>query len=286
MSKIVWLASFPKSGNTWVRIFLNNYVADGNEPVSINELDEGLHASSRILFDRLIGVPSSDLLPEEIDRYRPAMYKAWAAEVSQPLFVKIHDAWRKNADGQPLFPADTTLSVLYIVRNPLDIVPSLANHYGESIDTCIAWMQDEKFTLAQPDHRLKPQLHQLVSDWSGHAQSWLDCSGLPVRVIRYEDMLINPHETFYAIVQTAGLEVDADRLDKAIQFSTFANLKDQELAAGFQERLADSGRFFNRGRFGGWRDQLTMEQAQRMIDVHRPMMHRFDYLDEMDRPVF
>lgn len=286
MSKIVWLASFPKSGNTWVRIFLNNYVADGDEPVDINRLDEGLHAGSRVLFDRLIGVPSSDLLPDEIDRYRPAMYKAWAEEVSRPLFVKVHDAWRKNGEGQPLFPAEATLSILYIVRNPLDIVPSLANHYGESIDTCIAWLLDKNFTLAQPANRLKQQLHQLVSDWSGHARSWLDCSGLPVRVIRYEDLLIHPRETFSAAVEAAGLEVDAARLDKAIDYSAFNNLKDQELEDGFKERLPNAGQFFNRGRFGGWRDQLTMEQAQRIIDVHRPMMHRFDYLDEMDRPVF
>ncbi|MCP4416163.1 MAG: sulfotransferase domain-containing protein [Chloroflexi bacterium] len=282
MSKIVWLASFPKSGNTWVRVFLNNYVANGNDPVSINKLDEGAHACSRVLFDRLIGVPSSDLLQEEVDRYRPWMYIQWAGESTEPLFVKVHEAWRENGNGRSLFPAEATLAVLCIVRNPLDVVPSLSNHYGKPIDECIEWLNNPEYTLAKGNGRLSRQFPQLVKNWSQHSQSWLDESPLPVQVVRFEDMLLHPSDTFCSIVTTAGLSPDSARLHKAIQFSSFDQLKSQEQAGGFNERLPQAATFFNNGRSGSWRDVLSASQVQQIIDNHHPTMQRFGYLDEKD----
>lgn len=286
MSKIVWLASFPKSGNTWVRIFLNNYVADGDEPVPINKLDESIHACSRVLFDRLIGVPSSDLLSHEVEQYRPWMYVQWAAESTEPLFVKVHEAWRKNGNGRSLFPSEATHSVLHIIRNPLDVVPSLSNHYSQPIEKCIGWLNESQYTLAKSGARLNRQFPQLVTDWSMHAQSWVDASPLLVQTIRYEDMLQASTETFSKIVEAAGLLFDDDRLQKAIRFSAFDRLKSQEEAEGFRERLPQTPAFFNKGRMGGWREVLTAVQVQQIIDHHRTTMRRFGYLDKNnDQPV-
>ncbi|NOZ51459.1 MAG: sulfotransferase domain-containing protein, partial [Chloroflexi bacterium] len=80
MNGIIWLASYPKSGNTWMRVFLTNYLRDSDEPAEINNLDGGPIASARDIFDRVIGVESSDLTAEEIDRFRPAVYEQVAAE--------------------------------------------------------------------------------------------------------------------------------------------------------------------------------------------------------------
>ncbi|MEJ2083836.1 MAG: sulfotransferase, partial [Acidobacteriota bacterium] len=38
MTGIVWLASYPKSGNTWLRAFLMNFLDPGKRPVDINQL--------------------------------------------------------------------------------------------------------------------------------------------------------------------------------------------------------------------------------------------------------
>ena len=286
MSKLVWLASFPKSGNTWVRIFLNNYVANGDEPVSINQLDEGTHACSRVLFDRLIGVQSSDLTPAEVDRYRPWMYMQWAEEMTTPLFVKVHEAWRENEYGRSLFPIEATLSAICIIRNPLDVVPSLSNHYNKPIDKCITWLNDPAYTLAKAGITLYRQFPQLIKDWSGNSQSWVDDSPLPVQVVRYEDMLLKPTETFSTIVTAAGLRLETARLEKAIRFSSFDSLKSQEQSNGFKERLSGAPTFFNKGRKGRWREVLTAVQAQQIIDHHHPMMQRFGYVDEENQPVF
>src|SRR5438105_4789062 len=134
MGEIVWLASYPKSGNTWVRVFLTNYLRDGSEPADINDLDGAPIASDRNRFDELSGVESSDLTADEVARYRAAVYRAFAAETEGLLFVKVHDAHRDPDCSEELFPAEVTRHVVYIIRNPLDLTVSLAHHFGISID--------------------------------------------------------------------------------------------------------------------------------------------------------
>lgn len=278
MSKIAWLASYPKSGNTWVRIFVDNYRDDQKAPVDINHLEEGLHAGSRALFERLTGLESTELTPQEIDRVRPAMYRQWAMESDDLLFVKVHDAWHSNDRDQPLFPPEATALVLYIVRNPLDIVASFANHYTLSRDEAIATMGNTEYALAASAQRARAQLRQFVGDWSGHALSWLESSGLPAHVLRYEDLAQAPKETFAGLLQATGMALDEERLDKAIRFSSFRQLRDHESRHGFRERLAASDAFFRRGKPGGWREELTPAQAARVIEQHGPVMRRFGYL--------
>jgi len=98
-SGIIWLASYPKSGNIWLWIFLTNLRRDGEEPVNINELDGGPIASARALFDEATGIESSDLTPEEIDRLRPGVYEQLATGANETLFLKVHDAYTYTTDG-------------------------------------------------------------------------------------------------------------------------------------------------------------------------------------------
>ena len=284
MSGIVWLASFPKSGNTWVRIFLNNFIANAEQAVSINQLDEGSHAGQRILFDRLIGVPSSDLLPAEVDRLRPAMYRAWAEEVEPPFFVKVHDAWRTTAAGDPLFPAAASGMAILIVRNPLDIVPSLANHAGIPIEAAIGRLNDPNYALAENKGALNRQLPQFVGNWSRHAASWLDQTDIPVHLLRYEDLLRDAEHGFCTLIQKVGLPRDHTRLKKAIRFSNFKQLKAAEAQEGFYEKPAASKAFFHSGRMGRWRELLNNDQVNRVVSAHHAMMCRLGYLDEAGNP--
>jgi len=284
---IVWLASFPKSGNTWMRVFLTNYLRDSDEPAEINNLDGGPIASARDIFDRVIGVESSDLTAEEIDRFRPAVYEQVAGESDGPHFMKVHDAWRRNDEGVPLFPATATAVVIYLIRNPLDVAPSYAHHQSDSIEKVIADMADEEETLVRFDgHRLRRQLHQRLFSWSGHVRSWVDESGLPVHVVRYEDMVHSPEETFTTVVRAVGLPVEPARVQKAIDFSRFDRLQAQEANEGFKERRPDSKSFFRKGKAGSWREELTPDQVRRLIEDHRAVMRRFGYLTDGDEPLY
>lgn len=285
MSSIVWLVSYPKSGNTWVRIFLTNYTLDEAEPVNINKLEKEIHACTRELFDRLTGVESSDLTPEEIDRIRPFMYQQWAAETSKTLIVKVHDAWRRNDVGEPIFPEAVTKTAVYIIRNPLDIVASLANHYSIDIDDAINTLANEQHGLAQSAEKLHRQLPQFTGSWHHHVISWTESANIPVHVIRYEDMFQSPAQTFGNLVQIVGLPLEPNRLAKAIQFSAFDQVKQQETAVGFVEKLPDALSFFRQGKVGGWQDELTPAQINTVCHNHGKVMKKFGYLDSNNNPI-
>ncbi len=285
MSGIVWLASYPKSGNTWVRIFLTNYIQNDDEPVNINKLDKDIHACTREMFDQLTGVESSDLTVAEIDRIRPWMYRQWVAEASETLFVKVHDAWRGNDVGEPIFPKAVTKTAVYIIRNPLDIVASLANHYSTDENNAINSLADEQHGLAQSTDKLHRQLPQFTGSWHHHVISWTESANVPVHLVRYEDMIQSPKETFGRLVQAVGLPLESDRLAKAIQFSTFEQAKQQETAVGFVEKLPDAPNFFRQGKVGGWHDELTPSQIQTVCHNHRKVMMKFGYLDNNGNPV-
>ena len=102
MNGIVWLASYPKSGNTWLRAVLANYQRGEARPVDINELD-GI-ASDRHVFDQFAGVEASDLTGEELEALRPAVYQQLAGESQETPFVKIHDAFTAAPRDKPSSP--------------------------------------------------------------------------------------------------------------------------------------------------------------------------------------
>ncbi|MCB9122415.1 MAG: sulfotransferase domain-containing protein [Caldilinea sp.] len=278
MRRLVWLASYPKSGNTWVRLFLDAYSHPERQALDINAADVSLHAGNRDLFDRVIGLEASELTPAEIERYRPDVYRQLAIEADEPLFIKVHDRWRHNADDAPIFPPETTAATIYIVRDPRAVAPSYANHYGVSIDKAIEEMATSDYAVAARSNRLSPQLHQPLGSWSQHVSSWLDQQDLPVLLVRYEDLHAAPEATFGAILQHAGLAVDQARLASALDQSRFDRLRAQEEAVGFKERLSQAPRFFRRGVAGGWRDELTAAQIARIEAVHGQVMARLGYL--------
>lgn len=278
MSAIVWLASYPKSGNTWMRVFLTNYLRNADTPADINALDGGPIASARSMFEELVGVEASDLTPAQIETFRPMVYRLMAAEAERPLFLKVHDAFTRTPNGEPLFPADATQGVIYILRHPCDVAISYAHHNSQTLDQAIADLNDATTSLASHENTLSIQLQQKLLTWSGHVRSWLE-SGLNVHMMRYEDMSAQPVETFGAAVRFLRLEDDAARLQRAIEFSRFEALQAQEAKTNFQERAPHAPNFFRQGKAGAWRETLSAEQVAAIVHAHADVMRRFGYLD-------
>ena len=123
------------------------------------------------------------------------------------------------------------------------------------------------------------QLRQRLSSWSGHAASWIDAPGLACHVMRYEDMVAQPFETFSRAVRFLELPADDARIGGALEGARFERLRDEEERVGFVERSNKAARFFREGRIGSWRRHLTAEQARRIIANHGDMMRRLDYID-------
>ncbi len=281
MSGIVWLASYPKSGNTWVRIFLNNYLSESDEPWDINDLQEHTAGGfQRFSYDQILGIETSDLTTEELLRLRPVVNEEFKSDDDRPLFLKTHDAYCDAEGKNPYLQPSEKHRILYIVRNPLDIAGSFANHYDSTIDEAIERMGREGYTLAQGKKQSTVQVPQFVGSWSHHVRSWLEMSPFEPLLVRYEDMLAQPREQFAKVVRFSGLPFEERRLGKAIEFSNFSRTKKAEVSgAGFRERLHKEARFFRSGAAGKWKEELSTQQIKRVLKNHGTEMRRLGYLE-------
>ncbi len=286
MKRIVWLASYPKSGNTWFRTFLTNFLRDADQPADINALDGGPMASSRNTFDDAVGYDSGELTPDEADALRPEVYLHLARQAKETLYCKCHDAYTFLPDGRPLLPPEATQAALYFIRNPLDVAVSYAAHGGSTnYERTVKLLGKPAACVAVNDATEPNQLRQRLLSWSQHVTSWATAPGLRVQVIRYEDMKLTPEATFTTAVRFLGLPDQPERIRKAIEFSRFEELQKQEQAGGFRERLPKAKAFFRKGSIGSWRDALTPEQAARVIADHTDVMRQYGYLDAAGQPV-
>jgi len=287
MKNIIWLASYPKSGNTWFRIFLSNLLDDKEDPADINKITSthGI-ASARHIFDEITGIEASDLSHDEADLLRPGLYNIISDEAKETLFIKVHDAYTFLPDKSPLFPASATKGVIYIIRNPLDVAVSNSNHNSCAVQQSIDMMGDGNHGLCAKTKRMKDQLRQKIGTWSDHVLSWTRAPGISVHVIRYEDMKYSSLSTFIAATQFAGLDFTADAIETALKKCDFNELQKQEKEKGFKERPLGTPSFFRKGEPGSWREQLTPEQAQQIIKDHSIVMKQFGYLTEAGEIVY
>lgn len=273
---LIWLASYPKSGNTWFRIFLTNYLRDGDEPAEINALDDTWIASSRGQFEMLYGIDSRDLTADEIDRLRPAMYDAWQNQSEVP-FHKVHDAYTYLDDGLPLLGNPEGQAAIYFVRNPLDVAVSFAHHSGkEEMDDTIRNMANSEFCFCNKGDRDETQLRQRLLSWSEHIESWQKAP-MPVLFLRYEDMHADAMATFGKAIKFLGYPEDKNRLEKAIRFSAFEQVKSQEDEAGFKEKSKKAQNFFRKGQVGSYGEKLSSAQIKLIKKNHTALMGLFRY---------
>jgi aryl sulfotransferase len=283
---IYWLASYPKSGNTWMRILLTNYLRDGDEPADINTLDGGPIASARQLFDDNVGIEASDLTQDEIERLRPYVYemisesygRAAEDQPCDPVFLKVHDAYTYTPENIPLLSKAATAGAIYLLRNPLDVADSFAHHSAQPVEKTVERMGSDDFAFVDKETRLHNQLRQRLLTWSGHVQSWLDEPGLRSLIVRYEDLSEDTENVLSEVLHFSGIKPDSKRVAKAVDFSRFDRLKEQEAKQGFGEKMPLAESFFRKGKVGSWTDSLTPEHMAKIIDDHGEVMTRFGYL--------
>ncbi|MBW4022722.1 MAG: sulfotransferase domain-containing protein [Proteobacteria bacterium] len=275
MGQIVWIASYPKSGSTWLRAFLHNYIRDADAPHDINslmDLTTGESAASR--FRRHDPRPASQYSIAEVQRLRPLVHREMAAAHPGVVFVKTHSALLV-VEGVQTITREVTAGAVYILRDPRDVAISYSRHLGRSLDETIAIMADVEAATGGTDD----VVYQRLSSWSAHVHFWTRRPHPTLHVMRYEDLVATPEASFGGLIRFMGQEPDEARLGRAIRFSDFAELKAQEEAHGFIEQpSASSGRFFREGRAGQWREVLSPAQAARIERDHGDVMRRFGYL--------
>lgn len=278
MTGFYWIASYPKSGNTWLRLALYCLLHPQLPFASPEQARFAPNASRRNDIEDALDIESGDLTADEVRVMRPAAYRAMAREAARPLYRKVHDAWTHAAPGLPLFPPDVTLGTLHIVRDPRDVAVSLAHFAAVTLDKAVDILCDPASVLNTRSGRPPLMLPQTLLCWSGHTKSWLDAPGRPGCLLRYEDMLADPVAVLRRVAQYAGIAHDEADLRRAVAATRFEALREQEIKHGFDGGQAASVPFFRAGRAGDWRKTMNRMQVERICGAHREMMERLGYL--------
>ncbi len=240
---IIWLASYPKSGNTWTRAFIGSLLGFGtiNEAGAFSNFTSSCASASvrRTIY-------GDDPLPPT------DMTMAWRYDTQARLsakigkarhFCKTHSRYGAMS-GNPLINKDVSLSAVVIVRNPFDVAASMANYLTTTIDNGIKVIANDNLTFSNKN---KVQHTIMVSSWDLNILSWITQRDIPMVLMRYEDMYFKPEETFGMLARNVLQISDEERISRAIADSGFDALKEKEGAFGFQENISKVNPFFWKG---------------------------------------
>ena len=271
MSKILWLASYPKSGNTWMRMFLSAYRNSGI--VNINHTGPFAYDDmAKYTYQVISPKPYTELAPEEMAAVRGAYFvHLLNMGRGDRLFVKTHSCIGLLAE-YPTIPEVFTEGGLYMVRDPRDVCVSYAHHCQMSIDETIDFMLKPAATI---NHDTR---YHALGTWEEHVKTWVDKDiAFPRHIVRYEDMVNEPKKTFSRVVEFLGWDVDKDLVDKSIEGTEFSKLKHQEEKYGFREQSHSGAHFFRKGKIGSWKDEMTDKQVKRLTDAFAETMKPLGY---------
>lgn len=259
---ITWLASYPKSGNTWVRLLLNAYL---NESSDINNIECAMSDTMKYYYRA--ASPKADITPEYSLILRPCAL-AHIVEHYGPCILKTHNC-NSSHNGLSLLPPALTAKAIYVMRDPRDVAISLAGHFGTTIDQAIDAMAD-------PERAIEKDVSaHILGTWSHHVTSYT-AARFPVLGVKYESLTENTERQLGRILEFIGIDPDPDRIEYAVNITQFDKIKEQEKKQGFKERSNHQKAFFNNGR-STWRETLTGEQVQRIESDHKEAMKRFNY---------
>ena len=236
MGKIVWLASYPKSGNTWLRAFLHNLLRDPQDGYDINRITDFCANDSAVgWYAPFIGRAPGNWTEEEVGKARRKAHEAITKVHPDSAFVKTHNALTFDRFG-PLITMELTAGAIYILRNPLDVAISYSHHLGETIDWTIRLMNSPGAGTPNTPTNVFQQLRS----WSEHVRSWTARPHPGLHVIRYEEMLSAPEQTFWRGCELSGLAAAARASvagDRALRLSRIAKARGSARLSGTRAAL-------------------------------------------------
>ncbi|KGG26543.1 MULTISPECIES: sulfotransferase domain-containing protein [unclassified Prochlorococcus] len=284
-----YLASYPKSGNTWCRVFITELLRlseeDAEGELNLNQdVETGSIASSRHWLDDQLGINTCDLSFAELDPLRGrAGEKAWLFAEGE-RFHKVHDAFRSpDSMGRPVVSTSGCKGVVYIMRHPEDVAVSLSHFFSWDLARCVEFLLDPMAGLVMTDRHGGHQVRQYMGRWGQHVISWVDQQQIPVLVMRYEDMLAKGSETFLELAKFLDLPNQPELVNQALENTSIDRLKKlEDQVGGFSEKPEGCERFFRSGRTGEGAEKLSFEQRQKLASSLDVVMKRFDYRGPQD----
>lgn len=270
-----WLiVSYPRSGNTWCRIFIseiirikNNYSQNienkfliKKNQLNINkDISTGSIISNRNWIDEYLGITSSDLSFNELDQIRHKIVIDSLNYNQKAIFHKVHDAFLiKNSKEIPVVSSKNCEGVLYIVRNPFDLAVSLKHFFAWGQKKSIDFLLDKNASLCGSEICGDIQSRQFLGTWENHYSSWALQNKIPKLIIKYEDLVSKPLKNFAEIASFLNLSKDKNLIKEAIKNTSFKKLSAMENnLGGFKENLNKETKFFRSGKVGLGKKVLT-----------------------------
>lgn len=268
---LVWLASYPKSGNTWVRMLLGEYTR-GVDDIAVRYSDSQLYWYQA---PAPVGAKEMGIVGQTQLRGAAVMHMQAFMANNIPSFVKTHHMAGK-VNGVHLFPLSWTNKAVYVVRDPRDVVKSLQNHMGlETTDVAIEQLAEVRQMISQDDSAT-----HFISSWSENVKSWLNHECEPL-IVRYEDLHEDAGRELRRVLEYVELnDIDEDRIRRAVDECEFSRLKKREQSGEkFPEASPNQGEegFFRKGLVGSHKDELTKEQIAQVEEDHGEVMGMVDY---------
>ena len=295
-----YLASYPKSGNTWCRVFITELRRlaglDSAEATAAAQQEErelrlnrdlatGSIVSSRHWLDDQLGIDTSDMSWAELDKVRGRVGHQRAVYAECLRYHKVHDAFvSPDSAAQPVVPVEHCRGAVVVIRHPEDVAVSLSHFFSWDLERCVAFLLNEQAALCRSSKRGGQQVRQFMGTWANHVNSWVDQQQIPVLLLRYEDLLAQPEEHFGRLTGFLDLPSEPALIRQTVANTCFEKLRaKEEEEGGFHERPDGCERFFRSGRSGEGREQLNADQLVRLEQAFSSTLKRFGY--EVPSPV-
>jgi hypothetical protein len=277
---IIWLASYPKSGNTLVRSMLSSYFFSNDGLFNFDLIKNIRQFPSRQVFQKY-DFDFNDA-KETIKNYINIQDKINIKNSVQ--FVKTH-SYLFNINNYAFTNLKNSLGVIYIIRDPRNVVTSWANHYSCSIEESCDYLINQTQTIED-----EKQITIFHGTWKSNYQSWKSFKFQErYLLIKYEDLILDRKSTFLKILKfifklnKTKFSVNPIKLDNMLKSTTFKKMKDLEKNKGFPEAVEHRATkekitFFNQGPDNDWKKKLDKKIIDKLEKAFKFEMEELNYL--------
>tara|TARA_Y100001970_G_scaffold24488_1_gene29142 strand:+ start:1515 stop:2363 length:849 start_codon:yes stop_codon:yes gene_type:complete len=278
LKNLLWVASYPKSGNTWMRAILTSlfYSDDGIFDFKLLPKIDQFEKLQYFDFVKNINIEEYKKLNE-----LPTISKYWVEaqkriESKELIFFKTHSC-NYSHNNLNYTNQIKTRGGIYIIRDPRDVAVSYSKFIGESIDLTIDYMLAQSRQIWNQNK----SVGIIVSRWDYHVASWLNLKA-PIIFIRYEDLLDKTEKILSELINflteelRIKINVNQKKIDNIIQSTSFSLLKQKEEKEGFRE-ASKSSVFFREGKSMQWKNDLNEKQISKLETNFSETMKKFNY---------
>ena len=285
---IIWLASYPKSGNTWLRFFIISLLLKDNNEISLKHL-EGIKQFPTNYHYKNFKITRADLGNlNEVCKYWIDAQKFINSD-KKIRFFKTHNALFK-LDNNIFTNEENTLGVIHIVRDPRNVLTSVNNHFHhKTFEESKNFIMDDRkgiFNKSKIEKENIFTLPQVIGSWRTHYQSW-KLIKKNYLLVKYENLIDNPEFEFKKIANylepLLKVKFNNENISRAIKLSSFDRLKKIEEKEGFVESVKniETGKketFFNLGPNNDWKEILDKNTSDEISKKFEPEMQELGYI--------